>query len=49
MKARIITQLKPARVCADHPINGAGDPHGRRLGQPNFDEVKRGFPPTSGN
>ena len=36
------------RLCRSPNSNGAGNPHGRRLGQPNFDEVKGGFPPTSG-
>ena len=36
------------RLCRSHNSNGAGNQHGRRLGQPNFDEVKGGFPPTSG-
>ena len=42
MRASLIAQLKPTRVCVDNS-NGAGDPHRRSLGQPKFDKVKGVF------
>ena len=46
---KLFSKLNPARVCADHPTPMEQATHtGEGLVQPNFDEVKGGFPSTSG-
>ena len=49
MVVKLFLKLNPSRVCLDHPTPMEQVPHtGEGLVQPKFDEVKWGFPTTSG-
>ena len=50
MKASLIAQLKPARVCVDHLLQRSRQPTREKARTAKFLTKSRGgFPPTSGN